>query len=57
MICSTCVRVHQHGATGNVWPAPLQVVTVSGVSSLHKRIRHIGMRAAAKMEIRASHSS
>lgn len=28
-----------------------------GVSSLHKRIRHVGSSAAAKMEIRASRSS
>jgi len=28
-----------------------------GVISLHKRIRHVGMIAAAKMEIRAFQSS
>ena len=32
-------------------------VVDDGVSSLHKRIRHIGVMAAAKMEIRAFRSS
>ena len=58
MIDSTVVRAHHQAAGANVWPAP----SASGIFdddmiSLHKRIRHVGTMAAAKMEIRASRSS
>jgi hypothetical protein len=57
MFDSTVVRAHVSAAGANVWPAPLQVLIRDGLSSLHKRIRHVGALAAAKMEIRASRSS
>lgn len=38
-------------------PPRLQATIGDDISSLHKRIRHVGVIAAAKMEIRASRSS
>ena len=38
-------------------PPRLQAAIFDDMISLHKRIRHVGTKAAAKMEIRASQSS
>ena len=38
-------------------PPRLQAAIFDNMISLHKRIRHVGTKAAAKMEIRASQSS
>lgn len=54
---STHIKVHRSAAGANVWPAPLQALIGDSLNSLHKRIRHVGVKAAAKMEIRASRSS
>jgi len=50
-IDSTAVRAHRHGAR------PVASADWRWMSSLHKRIRHVGALAAAKMEIRASRCS
>lgn len=57
MVDATIVKVHRHGQGANVWPAPLQALIGDRLDSLHKRIRHVGALAAAKMEIRVSRSS
>ncbi|TXN36519.1 hypothetical protein FV233_29360, partial [Methylobacterium sp. WL7] len=42
----------------NVWPAPSARSSMKmPVTGLHKRIRHVGMVAAAKMESRTSRAS
>jgi IS5 family transposase len=50
-------KVEHVFAHQNVWSAPVQAMVFNGVSSLHKRIRHVSTLAAAKMEIRAPRSS
>jgi transposase len=54
MFDSTIVRAHVSATGANVWPAPLQALVGDSVNSLHKRIRHVGALATAKMEIRSS---
>ena len=57
MFDSTVVRAHVSAAGANVWPAPsASGFSVSGLNSLHKRIRPSG-EPLAKMESRASWSS
>jgi hypothetical protein len=42
----------------NVWPAPSASWSVKApISGLHKRIRHVGTAAAAKMESRTPRAS
>ena len=49
---------HRHEITRkNVWPAPFARRSKVTLLGLHKRIRHIGTLAVAKMEIRALRSS
>ena len=50
--CTACsLRAKTYG------PPRLQAAIFDDMISLHKRIRHVGTKAAAKMEIRASQSS
>ena len=57
MIDSTVVRAHHQAAGETYGPPRLQAAIFDNMISLHKRIRHVGTKAAAKMEIRASQSS
>jgi hypothetical protein len=55
MIDFTCMRVHQHGATGKRMTRPVGKWRLDdGLISLQKPIRPFGSSPLAKMEIRAS---
>ena len=57
LIDSSIIRAHQQAAAKTYGPPRLQAAIFDDMISLHKRIRHVGTKAAAKMEIRASQSS
>jgi hypothetical protein len=58
-IDATVIRAQAQaaGARRKRMARPAASVIRDGLNSLHKRIRHVGAYAAAKMEIRASRSS
>jgi len=60
MIDATYLKAHRTASSLGVktyGPPRLQAAIFDDMISLHKRIRHVGTKAAAKMEIRASQSS
>jgi hypothetical protein len=57
MFDSTVVRAHVSAAGATYGPPGYKRRLGEGLSSLHKRIRHVGAMSAAKMEIRAFRSS
>ena len=60
MIDATYLKAHRTATSlrsKTYGPPRLQVAIFDDMISLHKRIRHVGTKAAAKMEIRASQSS
>ena len=60
MIDATYLKAHRTAsslAVKTYGPPRLQAAIFDDMISLHKRIRHVGTKAAAKMEIRASQSS
>lgn len=60
MIDATYLKAHRTACSlraKTYGPPRLQAAIFDDMISLHKRIRHVGTKAAAKMEIRASQSS
>ena len=60
MIDATYLKAHRTATSlrsKTYGPPRLQAAIFDDMVSLHKRIRHVGTKAAAKMEIRASQSS
>ena len=60
MIDATYLKAHRTATSlrsKTYGPPRLQAAIFDDMISLHKRIRHVGTKAAAKMEIRASQSS
>ena len=60
MIDATCLKAHRTACSlraKTYGPPRLQAAIFNDMISLHKRIRHVSTKAAAKMEIRASQSS
>ena len=60
MIDATSLMAHRTACSlraKTYGPPRLQAAIFDDMISLHKRIRHVGTKAAAKMEIRASQSS
>lgn len=60
MIDATYLKAHRIASSLRLktyGPPRLQAAIFDDMISLHKRIRHVGTKAAAKMEIRASQSS